>query len=67
MIKKLFAPVQAWILLQGKCVGCGKDLALAKKVERKDNCQKVICSCRRVFIFDKRKGKYRRASFEEVK
>ena len=67
MIKKLLAPVQAWILLQGKCVGCGKKLSLGHKIEREDNSQKVICSCGRTFIFDKRKGKYRRADFSEVK
>lgn len=61
MIKKILAPVQAWILLQGKCVGCGKDLALGRKIERKDNSQQVICNCGRIFIFDKRTGKYRRA------
>jgi len=66
MIKKILAPVQAWILLQGKCVGCGQNLTLGRKVERKDNSQQVICRCGRIFIFDKRKGKYRRATFEEV-
>ncbi len=66
MIKKLLAPVQAWILLQGKCVGCGKNLSLARKIERADNSQKIICSCARVYIFDKRKGKYRRATFGEA-
>lgn len=66
MIKKIFAPVQAWILLQGKCVGCGKNLSLAKKVERQDNTQKAICSCGRIFIFDKRRGKYKRATLEDV-
>lgn len=65
MIKRLFAPVQAWILLQGKCVGCGKNLSLGRKIERSDNTQKVICSCGRIFIFDKRRGKYRRANLEE--
>jgi hypothetical protein len=65
MIKKVLAPVQAWILLQGKCVGCGRNLSLARKIERKDNTQKVICRCNRIFIFDKRKGRYRRASFSE--
>jgi len=66
MIKKIFAPVQAWILLQGKCVGCGKSLALAKKFERRDNSQQVICSCGRIFIFDKRNGRYRRALHQEI-
>jgi len=66
VIKRIIAPVQAWILLQGKCVGCGRTLSLMRKMERRDNSQKVFCSCRRVYIFDKRKGKYRRATFEEA-
>ncbi|OGE15006.1 hypothetical protein A2111_01215 [Candidatus Daviesbacteria bacterium GWA1_38_6] len=66
MIKKIFAPVQAWILLQGKCVGCGKSLTLAQKFERRDNSQQVICSCGRIFIFDKRNGRYRRALHQEI-
>jgi len=66
MIKRIMAPVQAWILLQGKCVGCGKNLRLGKKFERADNSQKVVCTCGRIFIFDKRRGKYRRAHFTEA-
>lgn len=66
MIKKILAPVQAWILLQGKCVGCGQSLSLARKFERGDNTQKIICRCGRIYIFDKRKGRFRRASFEEA-
>lgn len=66
MIKKIIAPVQAWILIQGKCVGCGKNLSLGKRFERGDNSQKVICSCGRVFIFDRARGKYRRAHLQEA-
>jgi hypothetical protein len=66
MIKKIIAPVQAWILLQGKCVGCGRSLSLAQKIEKNNNTKKVICRCGRIFIFDKRKGKYKRADLSEV-
>jgi len=66
MIKRIIAPVQAWVLLHGKCVGCGQSLGLGKKVERQNNTQKVTCSCSRIYIFDKRKGKYHRAAFKEV-
>lgn len=66
MIKKILAPVQAWILLQGKCVGCGQNLSLGQRFERRNNTQKVICRCGRIFIFDKRRGKYHRATFEEI-
>ncbi|MBI3282677.1 hypothetical protein HYZ70_01200 [Candidatus Curtissbacteria bacterium] len=66
MIKRIIAPVQAWILLQGKCVGCGRSLALGEKFERQDNTQKVVCQCGRIFVFDKRRGRYRRANFKEA-
>lgn len=66
MIKRIVAPVQAWILLQGKCVGCGRSLATAAKTERADNSQRVVCRCGRIFVFDKRKGKYRRANLGEA-
>lgn len=66
MIKRILAPVQAWILLQGKCVGCGQNLSLGRKLERGDNTQKVICRCGRIFIFDKRRGRYHRATFTEA-
>jgi len=66
VIRRILAPVQAWILLQGKCVGCGKNLMLGKKTERGDNSQKVTCACSRIYIFDKRKGRYRRANLGEA-
>jgi len=66
MIKKILAPVQAWILLQGKCAGCGRNLSQARKIERLGNSQKVICTCGRIYIFDKRRGRYHRATFEEA-
>jgi hypothetical protein len=66
MIKSVIAPVQAWILLQGKCVGCGRSLSLASKFERGDNTQKVVCKCRRIFIFDKRTGRFHRATKKEA-
>ncbi|OGD86426.1 hypothetical protein A2870_00970 [Candidatus Curtissbacteria bacterium RIFCSPHIGHO2_01_FULL_41_11] len=66
MIKRILAPIQAWILLQGKCVGCGRNLTLGRRFERQDNSQKVVCTCGRIFIFDKRKGRYRRANLTEA-
>ena len=67
MIKRIIAPVQAWVILQGKCAGCGRNLAVGKKYERSDNTQKVVCKCGRIYIFEKRTGKFRRASFAEGK
>lgn len=66
MIKRVIAPVQAWILLQGKCVGCGRSLEVGRKFERGDNTQKVVCRCGRIFIFEKRTGRFHRATHKEV-
>lgn len=63
MIKNLIAPIQAWLLSQGRCVGCGEDLVKGKnKVIRGKTT--VTCRCGRVFIHS---GKsYRRALFDEI-
>jgi len=66
MLKNIIAPVQAWLLSRGQCVGCGMPLKQAKREDRKDGTVKVTCKCGRIFIYDKEKDKYRRALFEEV-
>lgn len=66
MFKNVIAPVQAWLLSQGRCVGCGTDLSLGKKEKHHDG-EKVVCTkCGRIFIKEPVSGKYRRALFEEV-
>jgi len=66
MFKSIIAPVQAWLLSRGKCVGCGMPLSKAKRETRKDGTEKVICKCGRIFIYNVKTKKYRRALFEEV-
>lgn len=66
MFKNVIAPIQAWLLSQGRCVGCGKELSDGKRTEGKDEVEKVACSCGRIFIYDKKIKKYRRALLEEV-
>ncbi len=66
MFKNIIAPVQAWLLAQGRCVGCGTPLAKGKREKRKDGTEKVTCKCGRIFIFNPKTKKYRRALFEEV-
>lgn len=66
MFKNVIAPVQAWLLSQGRCVGCGADLSDGKKQPHK-NGERITCSkCGRIFIKESTTGKYRRALFEEV-
>ncbi|MBM3208866.1 hypothetical protein FJZ40_01035 [Candidatus Shapirobacteria bacterium] len=66
MFKNIIAPVQAWLLSRGQCVGCGVSLKKGKGVDRGDGTEKVTCRCGRIYILDKASGKYRRALFEEV-
>ena len=63
MFKNIIAPMQAWLLSQGKCVGCGKKLPSpgAKTTVR------VTCECGRIYMFDPQVKKYRRATLDEIK
>lgn len=66
VFKNVIAPVQAWLLSQGRCVGCGRELGDGKKTKRGDGTEKVVCECGRIFIHDPKTRKYRRALLEEV-
>lgn len=63
MLKNIIAPVQAWLLSQGKCVGCGR--ALTKKQGK--GLVRLDCSCGRVYMYDSESNKYRRATLDEIK
>lgn len=66
MIKNIIAPVQAWLLSRGQCVGCGSPLGKGKREENKSGEEKVTCKCGRIYVFNKATKKYHRALFEEV-
>ncbi len=66
MFKNIIAPIQAWLLSQGMCVGCGMPLKRGQKEKRPDGTVKVTCRCGRIFIYDPKTKKYRRALFDEV-
>lgn len=55
--------MQAWLLSQGKCVGCGRELA--KKSG--NGMIRVDCTCGRIYMYDPQVKKYRRATMHEVK
>lgn len=65
MLKNAIAPIQAWLISQGRCAGCGMPLTFAK-VEKYKGKERVTCQCRRVYIRDLKTKKYRRALLEEV-
>jgi hypothetical protein len=65
MFKNVIAPIQAWLMSQGKCVGCGMPLSKAKHEDHKYG-EKVTCKCGRIYIYDTKNKKYRRALLNEV-
>jgi len=66
MLKNVIAPIQAWLLSQGRCVADGQPLDKGEKEKRKDGTFKVTHSCGRIYIYDPKTKKYRRALLEEV-
>lgn len=65
VFKNVIAPVQAWLMSQGRCVGCGKDLS-SGKVSKGKALERIVCQCGRVFVKDVKNQKYRRAFLNEV-
>jgi predicted nucleic acid-binding Zn-ribbon protein len=66
MLKNVIAPIQAWLLSQGKCVGCGTALSEGKSKTTRFGEQVTCKKCGRIFIHDLKTNKYRRALLEEV-
>ena len=66
MFKNIVAPVQAWLLSQSRCVGCGIPLKKSKTNQKSKTEELVTCKCGRVFVYDSKTGKHRRALLSEV-
>ena len=63
MFKNIIAPMQAWLLSQGRCVGCGKPLKRTKG----HGFDQITCVCGRMYMYDTGSKTYRRATIDEVK
>ncbi|KKT46109.1 MAG: hypothetical protein UX12_C0017G0004 [Candidatus Collierbacteria bacterium GW2011_GWC1_45_47] len=68
MFKNIIAPVQAWLLSRGSCVGCGTALSNGQHQpsSKVNGSEQVTCKCGRIFIYDPGKNTYRRALLSEV-
>lgn len=67
MFKNVIAPVQAWLLSQGRCVGCGTPLKEGKRSKKSEEEEKVVCQkCNRIFLFNKKTKHYYRAPLLEA-
>ncbi len=66
MLKNVIAPIQAWLMSQGRCVADGQPLSTGKREKMKDGTFKVTHTCGRIFIFNPKSNTYRRALLSEV-
>ena len=66
MLKNIISPVQAWLLSRGQCVGCGTPLVKGKVGKSKKGEATTTCKCGRIFVYETKTKKYRRALIEEV-
>jgi hypothetical protein len=66
MFKNIISPVQAWLLSQGRCVGCGLSLEEGKKENNEDGLEKITCKCGRIYMYDTKTKRFRRAKLQEV-
>ncbi len=69
MFKNIIAPMQAWLLSQGKCVGCGRLLEKKEGLPAQAGTGRiqVTCVCGRVYMYDMSGKKFRRATLDEIK
>jgi len=63
MFKNIIGPMQAWLISQGRCVGCGKQLERKKG----SGIQRVTCTCGRMYMYDPQAKTFRRATLDEIK
>jgi len=66
MFKNVISPIQAWLLSQSRCVGCGTSLTKGAVEKRQNGTEKITCACGRIFIRDGKTKNFRRALFEEI-
>jgi predicted nucleic acid-binding Zn-ribbon protein len=65
MFKNIIAPVQAWLISQGRCAGCGTPINGGKKKKLTNDEEEVTCKkCGRVYIFNKQNKRYYRATLK---
>lgn len=69
MFKNIIAPVQAWLLSQGRCVGCGTPLKNSKKKKPADKHEEEITckKCGRIFIYNLETKHYQQAPLSGTK
>jgi len=60
MFKNTIAPIQAWLLSQERCTGCGAFLKESKRGKPNGELRKVTCKCGRAFIYNQTTKKYQK-------
>lgn len=65
-IKNLIAPFQRILIAKRLCPACTVSLDKAERKPFTEETEMAICSCRRMFVYDKETDSYRRATVREA-
>ena len=65
-LKNLIAPFQRALIAKRLCPACTVSLDKAERKAFTDTTDMAICSCRRMFVYDKETDSYRRATVREA-
>lgn len=61
MFRNIISPVQAWLLSQGRCVGCGTPLRNRNKTTTGEETRVTCKKCGRIFLLNLTTKRYQRA------
>ena len=66
VFKNLISPFQKVLITKRLCPGCTAPLEKAKRFPFHQDEKMVICSCRRMYIYNLTSDTYRRATLQEA-
>ncbi len=66
LFKNLISPFQKVLLTKRLCPGCTAPLEKGKRYQIDFAHDMIICSCKRMFLYEKETDTYRRATFKEA-
>lgn len=66
IFKNLISPFQKVLITKRLCPGCTAPLDKGKHFPFGPSGEMIVCSCKRMFIYEKNTDSYRRATFKEA-
>lgn len=58
-LRQLIRDVQEWLMMEGRCEGCGRLLSQAEEIG-KGKSRLIVCECSRTYLYNERNKVYER-------